>query len=102
MTKKAPFTDEEIASLNEYQESGWGHPYTCGNGDQEILVATTDGWICKKCAYTQKWCHKWTADWEWKTMMLNDPVFNLCNYKGGKDNHVVGGYSNAIAGKFDY
>lgn len=101
MKKEAPFTEDEIASLNEYQDSGYMHPFTCVCGGHTNLVATKDGWICNKCAYKQNWCHNFMANWGWKELMLQDPLYNLAHYGGGKRDHVVGGYSNATAGKFD-
>jgi ribosomal protein S27AE len=86
MDVEAPFTDDEVASLNAYQKSNLGHPYTCECGDHVILIATTDGWVCSRCAYTQTWCHDFTANWDWTRLK----------------NHASGGYSNATAGKFDY
>jgi len=62
----APWTAEQVSALNEYQQSGWMHPYTCGNrdvvnhlmrGERDlgILIATTEGWVCRDCYYTQNW-----------------------------------------------
>jgi ribosomal protein S27AE len=67
-TIKAPFTEDQVASLNAYQKSEFVHPFTCVCGDHIPLVATKDGWICNKCAYTQKWAHDFMADWAWKVM----------------------------------
>jgi hypothetical protein len=85
MLKEAPFTDEEVTSLNAYQKCADWHPFTCVCGGHRSLIATKDGWICNKCAYTQKWCHDFMANWEWTKLT----------------DHVVGGYRNATAGKFD-
>lgn len=67
MSFKAPWTEEQVASLNAYQASGRYHPFTCANrsepghqerhGDLGVLVATKDGWICPDCDYTQDWAH---------------------------------------------
>jgi len=70
------WSEDVVKTLNEYQTSGKFHPYTCGTpdcgrtklcvnwrGDQhEVffrseLVATTNGWICPNCDYTQDWYH---------------------------------------------
>jgi hypothetical protein len=73
--KRAPFTVDEVASLNAYQQSGAFHPFTCGSGNRTdtrhldgegLLVASTDGWRCPFCDYTQDWCHEWMADWSWR------------------------------------
>jgi len=65
----APWTDEQVRHLNEQQNDGRFHPYTCGGsrmdeahmayakqngGDHGQLVATKDGWICPVCGYRQK------------------------------------------------
>jgi hypothetical protein len=69
---KAPFRAEAVVHLNRYQNySGW-HPFTCGNdrgsaehkayaeahgGDWGQLIATSTGWVCPVCGYTQDWAH---------------------------------------------
>jgi hypothetical protein len=54
----APFTDEQVRALNEYQHSGLFHEYTCGNDSRHrVLVASTEGWSCPDCTYTQNWAH---------------------------------------------
>jgi hypothetical protein len=56
---KAPWTDEQIKALEEYQTDGRFHPYTCGSNHKglRILTPTKDGWVCKYCEYKQDWCH---------------------------------------------
>jgi len=58
----APWDAETVELLNEWQQSGVFHPYTCGrdrknaqhlDGDG-VLVATADGWKCPYCEYTQE------------------------------------------------
>lgn len=66
----APWLPGVVDALNEYQTAGWMHEYTCGNDGHEVhvaLVATTDGWVCPECPYTQTWAHAWSAQpcpWE--------------------------------------
>lgn len=69
--REAPFTEEEVESLNGYQESGYGHPFTCGNNSDHILVATREGWVCPECDYTQRWAHKFMTDNSWKTFVCD-------------------------------
>ena len=65
MTKKVevPFTEAQVARLNEYQKNGMFHPFTCGNHDcrakhpESVLVAKPDGWHCPHCDYRQNWAH---------------------------------------------
>ncbi len=69
-----PFDDEQVNSLNGYQNSTY-HPYTCGGKNcREILVATNDGWVCKKCGYMQMWAHRFSADWSWKKYEYHPPI----------------------------
>ncbi len=64
----APFTEDQVASINAYQKSGVFHPFTCGCGDcRAVLRANTHGMVCDAChGWTQKWVHKFMADWSWK------------------------------------
>lgn len=65
---KAPFTDDQVNSMNSFQSAGVVHPFTCSCG-AGALIATTDGWICpKKCGYSQDWAHDCMTNWEWKTI----------------------------------
>ena len=60
MTIKAPWTPKQVMTLNWNQAMGSTHPYTCANRDDHktegILIATSNGWICRECGYTQDWC----------------------------------------------
>jgi hypothetical protein len=67
------FTPDEVKSLNEYQQAGAFHPFTCG-GDRTdenhldgegLLVATEDGWICPYCDYKQGWAHDFMKNGDW-------------------------------------
>jgi hypothetical protein len=75
----APFTPDQVASLNAYQRSGTFHEFTCGSDNchavvvydsKAILHASPKGWKCPftNCDYTQDWAYDWMADWTWKTM----------------------------------
>lgn len=62
------FTPKQVASLWEFQQSGYFHPFTCpdrGDGrhfengiDLGGLIPTVRGWICQCCDYTQDWAHE--------------------------------------------
>lgn len=67
----APFTPQQVATLNAFQEMGAVHPFTCGNRplhpqNEGILIADTDGWHCpvEDCTYSQTWAHWFMADTE--------------------------------------
>lgn len=63
----APFTEEQIAKLLEWQESPFVHSYTCrfrGDsphtehfGDYGGLRPTTEGLLCDDCGHLQTWAH---------------------------------------------
>ena len=66
-----PWTDEQVIALNTFQQADQFHPFTCANrgdgkhiytSDYGILIATTDGWGCPSCDYTQDWAHAWMAE----------------------------------------
>lgn len=72
---RVPWTEEQCRHLNERQKAHWLHPYTCGgnrhdeahrkyaeehgDGENGLLVATPEGWVCPVpgCGYTQQWAH---------------------------------------------
>jgi hypothetical protein len=80
----APFTKKEVKSLNGYQMSGVGHPFTCGNNSKHILVATRNGWVCPKCDYSQKWAHKFMADGSWEQMKAFEQRLQRFCWKEGE------------------
>lgn len=76
----APFTDDEVRKINEWQRQGKFHPFTCCSPDDieecsrkgkevngeyiegstsGILVATNDGMICPCGKYTQDWVYSY-------------------------------------------
>lgn len=64
----APWTEDQISSLNDYQASGRFHPFTCVMPGHGALTAITSGWICLEpdCRYRQPWAHGWMADRSWE------------------------------------
>lgn len=70
MRVSAPFSADQVASLNGYQSSGVFHEFTCGSedcpADQATLIAAEDGWHCPACSYTQDWAHHFMADGSWR------------------------------------
>ena len=67
MTKiTAPFSRDQVKSLNEFQQSDLFHGFTCPNHSTNKLIATPEGWICPQIDYKQLWAHDFMANWEWK------------------------------------
>ena len=60
----APFTSEQVESLNAYQSSGAFHPYTCDCG--RVLRAVPAGLECPWCRRVQAWAHEFTVNGEWR------------------------------------
>lgn len=74
----APWTDEQVESLNGYQVSGVMHPFTGTrkpNGDETILIATKDGWIEREGGpVMQTWAHTFMADGSWRAHVMPLPL----------------------------
>lgn len=69
----APFTTDQVASLNAYQVEAAAHPFTCGGPEcREVLRATTVGWVCLRCNYQQRSAHAFMADWSWHRRIDTD------------------------------
>lgn len=66
----APWTDDEVASLNEFQQCDRWHPFTGTrkpNGDETLLIATKDGWIEEPGGpVVQTWAHGFMVNWDWR------------------------------------
>lgn len=59
----APWTPDQVASLNEFQQSGQFHPFTCSCGCRQPLIAREDGWHCPDGGkHTQTWAHAFMAE----------------------------------------
>lgn len=74
-TEEGAFTPQEVENLNDYQNAGMVHPFTCGSGNrcdenhaggEGKLIATVRGWICPFCDYTQNWAHDFMKNGEWR------------------------------------
>jgi hypothetical protein len=68
----APWSADQVDSLNGFQRSGAFHPFTCPREhereDDDRLLALAAGWKCcqEGCGYTQEWAHAFMADWSWQ------------------------------------
>ena len=61
----APFNENQIASITEYQKSKNNHPFTCPKCGA-TLTAMTHGMFCLSCGmWMQRWVHASMANWEW-------------------------------------
>jgi hypothetical protein len=67
----APFTGEQVQSMNGFQTRSLMHPMTCRVDDCRSvngsgpMTATTLGWMCRSCDYRQDWTFIFTTDWSW-------------------------------------
>lgn len=73
---KAPWSEEQVDTLNRLQTSGVLHPFTCRRRgehevDNDILVAAVDGWACPSCDYTQDWAYDHMLDTETVNAMIS-------------------------------
>ncbi len=55
---RAPWSEDVVRRLYQWQKSGIVHPYTCGDAKcRAVLIPTVNGWRCPDCSYRQNWCH---------------------------------------------
>ncbi|MGW2721391.1 hypothetical protein [Streptomyces sp. NPDC001492] len=64
---RPPWTPEQVAVLNRFQQYGGMHPFTCGGKHRHnnpTLEAREDGWHCPAtyCDYRQDWAHAFMAE----------------------------------------
>lgn len=64
----APWTEDQVASLNAYQTAGYVHPFTYGDGQDKVdLIATSAGWVAKSGGkVVQTWAHEFMTNWAWR------------------------------------
>lgn len=72
----APWTDEQVASLNAYQNAGYVHPFTNGDGEDKVdLIATREGWVRKAGGrVVQHWAHTFMTDGSWRIPEFEEPT----------------------------
>ena len=67
----APWTDQEVNNINDFQRSNWFHGFTCpslAHTSHVDLIAGNDALHCSDphCDYTQTWVHEFMASGEWR------------------------------------
>jgi hypothetical protein len=79
-----PWTQDEVASLNAYQACGYAHPFTNGDGAEQVdLIATPDGWVRETAGpIVQYWAHTFMADWSWRNVDLENMYASVKNTDG--------------------
>jgi|HubBroStandDraft_2_1064218.scaffolds.fasta_scaffold215076_3 hypothetical protein len=66
---EAPWTPEQVLSLNRFQASGVYHPFTSAAGKE--LLATAAGWVeVEGGPVVQTWAHEFMLDGSWQAMGL--------------------------------
>jgi hypothetical protein len=76
---EAPWTNEQVANIQSFQDSGRMHPFTCANqashidGSRDPLEPHIYGMVCKAdgCGYIQTWVHDFMVTEDW-----NDPKWD--------------------------
>lgn len=70
MLIEAPWSEDQVNSLNGWQNNDRVHPFTGTrkpNGEETKLIATKNGWVeFEGGPIVQKWAHHFMADWSWK------------------------------------
>lgn len=69
---KAPFTDEQLKNINDWQNCGLAPPLKCGGSaycqrkgkHPRILFPTQDGLVCSCCIYKQDWVPEMVANFD--------------------------------------
>lgn len=56
----APFSDEQVRGLREWQNCEWVHPFTCC--EHVAMVVGKAGFMCPVCGYLQEWAHDFMAE----------------------------------------
>jgi len=80
---EAPFTDEQVRNINDFQNGGNRHPFTCCSPEEitectragkmvdgkyvqgtsgGLLIASNDGMVCPCGEYEQHWVYKIMTD----------------------------------------
>lgn len=64
------WTAEQVTTVNEYQQCGFFHPYTCGGGGGPCpgvsMTAGPEGLVCPSCGRVQAWVHDFVLAEQWR------------------------------------
>lgn len=71
---RAPWTADQLSSLEQYQKSETFSPFVCSV--DHVFEIGNSMLICRECeypnlppsAYGQDWAYVWTVDWSWKQL----------------------------------
>lgn len=66
-----PYTQDEIDSINGYQEQECFHNYRCFE-HQVPLVAQEGGLYCPQCDWVQTYCLRFIGDFSWKNFLAKE------------------------------
>lgn len=64
---EAPWSEDQVKSINDYQSSGSKHPALCPN-DLGVLQATLTGLYCPECSYFTETVPEFMADESWREL----------------------------------
>lgn len=64
MRLNAPWTQQQVDAINEFQKLGFVHEFTCGEHSDVPLHACSSEMYCSvpHCGYSQTWVHDFMAD----------------------------------------
>ncbi|HEY9685015.1 MAG TPA: hypothetical protein V6C89_04180 [Drouetiella sp.] len=61
----APWSEQSVANIKEYQSSNLFLPFVCDSG--HVLIPEQSGLVCKSCHHFQlTWTYPWVLDGSWK------------------------------------
>lgn len=83
----APWSEEEVELLKEWQTCGFVHPFTYGMDDGSVvdLIPTKDGWIAQEGGpIVQNWVHEFMFGDSWKNRVEKFKQYNKDKLKDEK------------------
>ncbi len=88
MRVEAPFSVDQVSSMNAYQEAG-RDPVGCAgselvwHGQPVVMLARREGWFCPWCTgVVQDWARMRITDWSWLGEMVSvDDAARILNVR---------------------